>query len=168
MSTFSSNRQRPPRLSLPVLVSLCKLLGVKQVQGFMFQVSRSVSVPIEKQKFIYSSFNDAVNSWKFVVSVWRWLLNNEMEMTKRSGHSLFDVPCCHLTGGTEKDVFWARFRTENSPERYCLSQLPQCDFSVTLHFTPYFSFPIDASSSIWLMRFVEQINMAPESHRFWK
>jgi len=121
MSTFRGNRQRPPRLSLPVVVSLCKLLGVKQVQGIMFQVSRSVSLPIEKRKFIYSSFHDAVNSWKFIVSVWRWLLNNEMEMTKRSGRGLFDVPCCHLTGGTEKDVCWARIRTENFPERYCLS-----------------------------------------------
>jgi len=40
----------------------CKLLGAKQVQGIMFQVSRSVSVPNEKQKFIYSLFNDAVSS----------------------------------------------------------------------------------------------------------
>jgi len=24
-----------------------------------------------------------------------------MEMTKRSGRGLFDVPCCHLAGGTE-------------------------------------------------------------------
>jgi hypothetical protein len=52
MSTFRGNRQCPPRLSLPVFMSLFKLLGVEQVQGIMFQVFRSVSVPNEKQKFI--------------------------------------------------------------------------------------------------------------------
>jgi len=62
MSTFRGNRQRPARLSLPVFMSSCKLLVVKQVQRIMFQVSRSVSVPSEKQKFVYSLFNDAVGS----------------------------------------------------------------------------------------------------------
>jgi hypothetical protein len=99
----------------------------------MFQVSRSVFVPNEKQKFVYSLFKGAGSSWKFIVSVWRWLLNNEMEMTKRSGRGLFEVPCCHFAGGTEKDVCWARIRTENFPERYCLSHLPQCEAGVLHH-----------------------------------
>jgi hypothetical protein len=62
MWMFRGSRQRPPRLSLPVFMSLYKLLGMKQVQGIMFQVSHSVSVPNEKQKFVYSLFNDAGNS----------------------------------------------------------------------------------------------------------
>jgi hypothetical protein len=62
MSMFRGSRERPPRLSLPVFMSLYRLLGVKQVQGIMFQVSRSVFVPNEKQKFVYSLFKGAGSS----------------------------------------------------------------------------------------------------------
>jgi hypothetical protein len=60
ISTFCGNRQCSRR-SLPVFM-LCKLKGMKQVQGIMLQVSRIVSVPFENQEFIYSVFNDAVSS----------------------------------------------------------------------------------------------------------
>jgi hypothetical protein len=72
-----------------------------------------------------------------------------MDMGKRNGRGLFEVPCCYLAGGTEKDVCWARIRTAKFPERYCLSQLPQYEAGLLHHiFTPYFSLLIDASSII--------------------